>query len=346
MAKANNDLQFQSYIFTASKYNFSVYEKRILYRLIQLEQKLINQEVLDKCVKVDASLFGDKTYRFPTSWLLASGETDDTEQTKSKNNTRFINALKSLQEKFIEYENSDIYGRVGIISKFEFEKRDRFITFKADQKILEMILDFSKGWRSYELKTAFNLKSQYAMRFYELIGNKNKPIEYGVNKFLRMFGLEDKYKRTDGSRNLGALKRFVIDKAKSELDKISPYTFDYRFIDNNSKIVLYPIFQAEFSTAKIYNRNKALEDKNIYSVLSETEIKIFIEEFGFTESGLKSNYDLFNECKGVLPENYSFFFFQTARTYLKTRKPRKIQGAVIGILKNMLNDYKSNQKRT
>lgn len=344
MAKANNNLQFQSYIFTASKYNFNVYEKRILYRLIQLEQKLINQEVLDKCVKVDVSLFGDKTYRFPTTWLLASDENDDTEQTKSKNNTRFINALKSLQEKFIEYENSDVYGRVGIISKFEFEKRDRFITFKADQKILEMILDFSKGWRAYELKTAFNLKSQYAMRFYELIGNKNKPIEYGVNKFLAMFGLEDKYKRTDGSRNLGALKRFVIDKAKSELDKISPYTFEYSFIDDNSKIILYPKFQEQFATTKVYNREKSLENKNIHSILTKFEISVYLQEFGFTEQGLKSNYDLFNECKKVLPQDYHFFFFQTARTYLKLHNPRKKQGAIIGILKNMLNDYKNSKK--
>ena len=56
MAKTNNKLQFQSYIFTTAKYDFSVYEKRILYRMIEIEQKLINQEALDKAVRIEANL--------------------------------------------------------------------------------------------------------------------------------------------------------------------------------------------------------------------------------------------------------------------------------------------------
>ena len=70
MAKTNNKLQFQSYIFTTAKYDFSVYEKRILYRMIEIEQRLINQEALDKAVKIEANLCGDKKYTVPMSLLL------------------------------------------------------------------------------------------------------------------------------------------------------------------------------------------------------------------------------------------------------------------------------------
>ena len=50
MAKINNKLQFQSYIFSTAKYSFNVYEKRILYRMIEFEQRMVNQESLDKAV--------------------------------------------------------------------------------------------------------------------------------------------------------------------------------------------------------------------------------------------------------------------------------------------------------
>lgn len=55
---------FQSYIFTTAKYDFSVYEKRILYRQIEIEQALLNNDILKKSVKVDTSLWGDKSIQF------------------------------------------------------------------------------------------------------------------------------------------------------------------------------------------------------------------------------------------------------------------------------------------
>lgn len=55
MAKTDNKLMFQSYIFTTAKYDFSVYEKRILYRQIEIEQALLNDEALKDCIKIDTN---------------------------------------------------------------------------------------------------------------------------------------------------------------------------------------------------------------------------------------------------------------------------------------------------
>lgn len=341
MAKSNNKLQFQSYIFSTAKYDFSVYEKRILYRMIEIEQKIINQEVLDKSIKINTNLWGDKEYTLPMSLLLSTSENDETKENKSKNNSRFIKAFSTLQDKKVIYEDDEVYGRVGVISKFEFKKRDRFITWKADSKIVEMIVDFSKGWRAYELKIAFNLQSAYAMRFYELIANKEKKITYKMSDIIHMFSLENLYKRKDtGKHNFRLIELRVIKKAQEELNKVSPFTFEYKMAKDYSIIEFTPIFQPQFASAK-YKREKKVKPQSILlnDVLTEREIRVYIEEFQFTEQGLKNNYSLFEECKRVLPENYSFFLFQEIRN-TKIKRGKISPAYIIGIIRNNLNEYK------
>ena len=338
MAKANNKLQFQSYIFSTAKYSFSVYEKRILYRMIEFEQRMINQQALDKAVKIDTNLWGDKLYCVPMSLLLSSGEDDETKEGKSKNNKRFIDALTALQDKKVVYENDDVYGRVGVISQFEFKKRDRFVTWKADNKIVEMIMDFSKGWRAYELKIAFNLQSAYAMRFYEMVSNKTAKITYMMVDFIKMFELENKYKQKSGKPNFKLIEKYVLQKAQEELDRVSPYTFSYKFSKDYSTIDIIPIFQPQFSNAK-YERDRS-QAIDLTKVLTEKEIDIYINEFSFNEQGLKNNFALFEQAKKILPENYSFFLFQEIRLAIK-KKGNVSPAYIIGIIKNQIKNFQS-----
>jgi plasmid replication initiation protein len=305
--------------------------------MIEFEQRMISQQALDKAVKIDTNLWGDKKYTIPMSLLLSSDEDDETKEGRSKNNKRFIDAFKALQDKKVEYEDDEVYGRVGVISQFEFKKHDRFVTWKADNKIVEMIMDFSKGWRAYELKIAFNLQSAYAMRFYELIANKTTKIVYITSDLIKMFELENKYKQKSGKPNYKLIELKVLQKAQQELDRVSPYTFDYRFSKDYATLEIIPIFQPQFSNAK-YERDKS-KNIDLSMVLSEKEITTYINEFNFTEQGLKNNYALFEECKKTFPENYSFFIFQEIRTAMQ-KKNKVTPAYVIGILKNKLTDYK------
>lgn len=345
MAKTNNKLQFQSYIFTTAKYDFSVYEKRILYRMIEIEQRLINQEALDKAVKIEANLWGDKKYTVPMSLLLSTSELDDTTENRSKNNNRFIKAFSALQDKKVVYEDSEVYGRVGVIDKFEFKKNERFVSWKADSKIIEMITDFSKGWRMYELKIAFNMQSQYSMRFYELIANKTKKISYKMSDIIKMFSLENTYLRTGTKKhNYALIELRVIKKAQEELDRVSPYTFTYKLSEDYAVLDLFPVYQPQFASAK-YKRENKTSEISLEAVMSENEKEIYLNEFGFSEQGLKNNYALFEELKKTFPANFEFFLFQTIREALK-KNPKAKQGFIIGIIKNTLNDYKNNQNGT
>ena len=184
------------------------------------------------------------------SIFLSADDDDETKEGRSKNNKRFLDAFTALQDKKVVYEDDEVYGRVGVISQFEFKKRDRFISWKADNKIVEMIMDFSKGWRAYELKIAFNLQSAYAMRFYELLGNKTSKIVYTMSDFLKIFELENKYLQKSGKPNFSRIESQVLKKAQSELDKCSPYTFNYEISKDKSIIEIFPVFQSQYSNVK------------------------------------------------------------------------------------------------
>ena len=54
-----NELAIQSYIFTTAKYDFNAYEKRIMYRLVELAQdELKGIMIRDNMHKIEPTLFG------------------------------------------------------------------------------------------------------------------------------------------------------------------------------------------------------------------------------------------------------------------------------------------------
>lgn len=347
MSQSNNEFQLQSYIFTAARYNFSVYEKRILYRMIEIEQKMFNkEEIIKKPHKIETNLWGDRKYTFPVQYLLSTQDEEDSGVNLIKNNARVIQAFRDLADKKINQGKPDgksDYWEIRLISSLQFTAGERYITWKADSKLIEMIMDFSKGWRAYELKVAFNLQSRYAMRFYELIANKNKPIEYKTIDLIKMFGIEDKYTRKKDGVVVGYIYKnietYVIKKAQEELDKVSPYTFNYQFSKDYQVLTIIPIYQPQFASAKF---TKAKQEKvDLSKVLTEKEYDTYIQEFGFTEQGLKNNYDLFLECKESLPANYSFFLFQEIRSAIGKKRGTVGPGYIISIIKNQLEQWKA-----
>ena len=93
-----------------------------------------------------------------------------------------------------------------------------------------MITDFSKGWRMYELKIAFNMQSQYSMRFYELIANKTKKISYKMSDIIKMFSLENTYLRTGTKKhNYALIELRVIKRHKRNWIECRPILLPINF---------------------------------------------------------------------------------------------------------------------
>ena len=218
----------QSYTLTTSRYKFTAYEKRILYRIVEYAQDEIKGIMIrDNLHKIEHSLFG-REITMPVADILKDEQ--------DENYTIAKKAFSSLSDKFIIIDNDDIWQKTHIISNPKIKKKTGMVTFSVFNEIWDGMLNFSKGYRKYELVTAMQFNSVYSMRFYELLSGQKRPLEFTFEQLREMLCVNDKYKL------VGDFKRWVLDVAKKELDESSPYSFNYIEIKEGRKVVGFKFF--------------------------------------------------------------------------------------------------------
>lgn len=319
MKITNKDI-IQSYILTTAVYDYSIYQKRILYRLVEAFQSLTKGQKLEGKLRAEQDLFGDYLITMPISNLLAHEKDTNYEQVKK--------ALKDLENKSFEYEDDREWELIRIIQNPKILKYANDVTFRINPKIFDALLNFSKGYRKYELKTAMSFESIYSMRFYELLSGQKRPLSYSVDSLKIMFKLEDKYKLTaDFIRN-------TVDIAKKELDLKSPYSFEYSTNKRGRKIqsiTFYPVYKPE-------NRDPVLESKQLQKKVSlswdlDRIVRNYLKEnFGFSDAEIKNNIDLFKVAQKELDLLY---FLSTLKVKAQEAK-KSPQAFIIGSIRNEL----------
>ncbi|MBF1393287.1 MAG: replication initiation protein [Prevotella histicola] len=241
----SNELAIQSYIFTTAKYDFNAYEKRIMYRLVELAQDEIKGIMIrDNMHKIEPTLFG-REITMPVADILRNE--------KDQNYTIAKKAFRSLAQKGVEYEDDKFWQYTAIISNPKIDKIKGSVVFTVLDDIWRCLLDFTKGYRKYELITAMQFKSVYSMRMYELMSGQKRPLEFTFEDLKQRFGVKDKYKL------VGHFKTRVLDIAKKELDECSPYSFNYIEIKEGRKVVgfkFFPTFHPDKQDPELYEREK------------------------------------------------------------------------------------------
>jgi hypothetical protein len=311
----NNKDIIQSYIITAAKYDFSVYEKRILYRVIDCFQYLLEGKKLDSEFSITRDLYGDVDIVLPLSSVLVD---------KDEHHSRVKKALISLLDKKIIVENNaKEWEAFSFVERPKIKERG-IIRFRLHPIVYEALLDFSKGYRKYELETAMTFRSVYSMRFYELLSGQTTSLSYSIDDLKSMFKLENKYK------NIKLFVFYVVEPAKRELDLKAPFSFSYQLEyernRNNHKCGRKKIIGITFTPVyNLKNRDKILARKdeyrkfNLAEVLIRDEISLFIS-FGFTEIELKTKYyNLFQDINlarkqgKILLNSYIFDYAKKAK---------------------------------
>lgn len=326
MAIINNKDLIQSYVLSTAKYDFSAYEKRILYRLVELCQKALEGQKIDKYFVLQPELFeGLRKVTIPISYFFK----DD----KDENYSAVKKALKALRNKTFEYETKDTWKLIGLIEMPRFTKDNKdipkgYAQFHIHEEVFEAILSFSKGFRKFELKTAMAFESVYSMRFYEILSGQKSPITFTIDQLRERFQLQDKYKQ-----NRDFLKR-TVERAKKELDEKSPYTFSFKLNKQGRRIhsiTLIPKYQPQ-------HRDQELEDKELRKRISprweltEVELHYLENQYGFSPDGIKNNMKLFSalKVKGLsLVDEF-------VEILPKAKLANSPQGYLIGVLKRKL----------
>ena len=274
MAKPNLALSkgvIQSYLITSARYDFSVYEKRILYRIVELIQAELKGKPLGQKIRIQPNLYDDKNIVMPISHFFIEGD--------KNRHGRIREALFKLRERGIERKNPDgsIVG-YSIVMKYKVPPRhEGEVNFTIARELYEDLLDFAKGYSQYELQVAFSFRSQYTMRLYELTCKQKEDIVYSIDRLREMFCLEHRYKLTKDF-----IKK-VIDPAQRELEKSgSAYYFTYE----------------KLKTGRAIDRIRFVTHYRSEQISSPPLLKIV------EEGGLRNLIDFLNARLGTTDKNW------------------------------------------
>ena len=322
--KINNKELIQSYILTTAKYDYSVYEKRILYRIVEQLQLLIEGKTLNKNYSMQEIPHEDiKLFKFTFPFSAFKKNEED------KNHAQIKKALLSLEKKGFEYEDSEVWETINILYLPKVFKNKEYIGFTLREEIIQAFLDFSKGFKKYELKTAMEFESVYSMRFYELLSNQKTPINYSIDTLKEMFQIENKYKLT------ADFLRYVIEPAKKELDKCSPYTFHYETIKTGRKITgirFIPIHQPQFEDESLKKQKAVKQMSNRWFIPKNIEDYLKYN-YEFTNKELNNNLSLFESLYNYLSEEELLDFLVELKAQSVLYEIKNIKAYLIGSLK-------------
>ena len=142
-----------------------------------------------------------------------------------------------------------------------------------------------------------------------------------------MFGIADKYRLT------GHFKNKVLDMAKKELDKCSPYTFDYEMNKTGRKITsitFYPKHQPQFRDIEL-EKHDLQKQVSLSWDLPKNVVDYLKHNFEFTTDGIKNNIDLLKKAHEQIDlVNY------LSSLKGKIRTSKNPQGYVIGAIRKQI----------
>lgn len=334
---------FQSYILTTARYHFSVYEKRILYRLVEFAQKDIQESLNGQPIKnnliplfVQTRTDGDKDFGMYISDIL-----DIDEESTKKHYDRVKEAFKSLMKKQIEWEDqdNDTWNCTPFLYNVSIKKRNGYAEFSVPQCFWAAIMNFAKGFRQYELLTAMKLKSPYSMRLYEMMSGQKKPFTLKVEQVRSILGLGNKYVRP------ASIKERIFEPAKSELDSVAPYSFDIKEERSGkgktSSIIAFtfiPIFHED-------NQDKELQAKQRLAkttarlVYQKSEVwDILKHDYGFKSWEQNNNKKIITQGEKDIPDFVAFL--RSIKNEPGYKSALNKQGYVIGAIKGKIKDLK------
>lgn len=321
----------ESYIFSTVRHDFGIYSERLLLRLVELAQREIKG--LDfkggsSLGKVKVGEWGDAEITIPVKDIL-SGDED-------KNYAKAKQAVRALMGKFLEYEDNRVYRATHILNDVDVDKVSGKMIIQVNRNIWSAMLDFSKGFRKYELETAVKLRGKYSLRIYKLVSKQTEPISYTIEDLRKMWGLVDKYKKVDD------FIKNTIEAAKRELDSVSPYSFEYALTAakgaevNKGRKGRPAITSVTFFPKRVTRNDSGdLLRKQISPsfILDQELYQMLKNKFGFDPVGIKSNITLFDYANKEF--DLLSFLDRIAPNALRAESP---QGYIINAIKKHLKE--------
>lgn len=352
--------QMHSYLLTTASYNYSLYAQRIKYSIISRLQQRINDfmandlnfyHLLD-AAKQWAKNRENTTFVFPISEITSMTDRD-LKYTEG--------ALDELLNTKIKYERNNDLGEVFkgsfvFAESYEINVTQKIVSICLTENCYLTLMNFIYGYSLYDLHIIRKFKSTYTMRMYEILYGQRKEFFLNVDEIRKMFLLEDKY------QSAGMLRQKVIEKAKKEMDELSPRTFDYECIykkndsPNGGRPVLHTIrfFPKDNPNIRYIHQEQLDKMKRAEIRRSKTESSSLLsydlvnklEEYGITREGMVNgkNAETLMKFDRLTSEEQRHYFWQSVSLKI-TNSVKEItnrQGFVMKQIQDLVARWEAN----
>lgn len=337
----------ESYIFATGHQDLSIYSERLLMQLVKAAQCQVaglNFRDGSSITQIEIGPLGDATVEIEAKELL-NGD-------KNTNYTQAKNAVLELMKKPVAHERPLMKNGKPVLTDdgnpvYEFEahnllndvyinQKPGVIVVNVNKHTWEAILDFSKGFRRYDLQIASGFSRTCSLRMFKLISNQKQPLTYTIKELREQWGLTEKYKTTKDF-----IKNTIVS-AQEELDQSSPWTFTFEPVysassDQNkgrvgrksiTAITFFPKHQVKFETT-----GELIRQVSPSSVLSKVIIDRLVKNLGFAMKEIKANMNLFDTAN----RTFDLDEFLTDITPSATRAGNP-QGYVVNAIKMHLKE--------
>lgn len=261
----------QSFIYSISRVKLSLYEQRILLKVVEYSQSRLKGLVIAQNLDQWQHDFDNVKMIIPIKDILTDGS--------QHYNQVHLAALQLMKREF-EYQDprKGDWFATPLIYNVSHDARSGVLEFYVARKLFDVILDFTKGFRQYSLETALSIPSPYASRLYSLMCGQTSPLRFEIPELKKMFGVEDKYAQT-----ADFIKKVIVPSQKI-LDDQGVTSFTFSRVKSGTKVVallFFPVKRDSKSREQLTAKasTSLFMDKNI-SVLLMHHAGFTLRELG------------------------------------------------------------------
>lgn len=246
----------QSYIFSVCRSSLSLYEQRIVLRIVEFAQTMLADVTMRDVVGSQMSVDDNVKVTLSLRDIMC-------EDNKAKHYEYVREAFSSLMSRKVEFWDADkkVWYGSSVIYNCSIVKASGKATFYVSRVFLCALLDFTKGYCQYDLEVALSLKSPYSVRLFMLLCNQSHPIEFSVDQLKRMLCQD-----TDAYQQSADFIKRVVEPSRKELDAKGCNSFTITKIsgayNKTVALVFHPVkrqkadsLRAQVSTARIIDRH-------------------------------------------------------------------------------------------
>lgn len=262
----------QSFLLSVTRVRLSLYEQRILTKIVEHGQTVI-KGLSALQYKYVTNPYNNETVEIPIRYILTDG---------SKDYAKVINACKALMTRQFEFyePKTRTYYADTVVHNVKHVTGSGKITFMVSRVLYDVMFNFSMGYKVYDLEKALTLPTPYAVRMYVLLNNQKTPLTWEVRKLKEMFGVASKYKQT---RDF--IKK-VIEPARVALINHSCNNFTYSRVMDGRKVVALRFFPCKVKEGEV----KTYGDLGKEGLVNYKAIQtILANDAGFTNRELHAN---------------------------------------------------------